>query len=286
MDAPPVGRIQIATFRQRDYSSAKALGKTARVSREPIKQHLGRWTLLHLVTERPQCRHFHLIFFAFELTCHVTTCVCILLESRHHLARGSRLTQNSKTASTGGDELAPLLFVHRIVMPSDISSCQIEHQTENRNPGSEVVAHVQHGYIKGQQAETTSKLLATFRLAIRYPLAARKPWSHDFVLILFAMVLSTALLFLYWCPITLAVPAARNLTAEGWHRKTQLAVDVLQDWYNFDTGLWETTGWWNAANILNMLGNCALVNPNFKDHFIDIAQNTHAKAPSFKGQIL
>ena len=100
------------------------------------------------------------------------------------------------------------------------------------------------------------------------------------------MILSTALLLLYWCPLSLTAPSARNLTEEGWYRKTQAAVDTLQDWYNEDTGLWETTNWWNAANILTMLGDYALVNPIFKKKFVDIAQNTHAKAPGFKGQIL
>ncbi|HWG11767.1 MAG TPA: glycoside hydrolase family 76 protein [Streptosporangiaceae bacterium] len=33
----------------------------------------------------------------------------------------------------------------------------------------------------------------------------------------------------------------------GW---AQAAVPVLQQWYSADTGLWESTGWWNAANAL------------------------------------
>lgn len=31
---------------------------------------------------------------------------------------------------------------------------------------------------------------------------------------------------------------------------TKKAVDQLQQWYNVETGLWETTSWWNAANAL------------------------------------
>lgn len=40
---------------------------------------------------------------------------------------------------------------------------------------------------------------------------------------------------------------------------TQRALDsltVLQQWYNA-TGLWDTTGWWNGANIMTMIGDLA-----------------------------
>ena len=178
-------------------------------------------------------------------------------------------------------------IVYRIVMPSEIPSGQARHQTENSNAGSEKTAHVQYGYINnGAQAQTTSDLLAIFRLTTKFPLDARRLSSVDFVLFFCTMILSTALLLLYWCPASLTAPSARNSTEEDWYRKTQAAVDTLQDWYNVDTGLWKTTNWWNSANILTMLGDYALVNPDFKKQFVDIAQNTHAKAPGFKGQIL
>lgn len=31
---------------------------------------------------------------------------------------------------------------------------------------------------------------------------------------------------------------------------TKQAIETLQKWYNPETGLWQTTGWWNAANVL------------------------------------
>lgn len=31
---------------------------------------------------------------------------------------------------------------------------------------------------------------------------------------------------------------------------TKQAIETLQQWYNPETGLWHTTGWWNAANVL------------------------------------
>lgn len=33
------------------------------------------------------------------------------------------------------------------------------------------------------------------------------------------------------------------------------AIQALQTWYNESSGLWDTTGWWNSANCLTMLGD-------------------------------
>ena len=108
-----------------------------------------------------------------------------------------------------------LAIVYRIVMPSDRPSGQTRHQTENSNAEREKTAHLQHGYIKnGGQAQTTSDLLATIHLTTKYPSHARKLSSVDLTLFFFTMILSTALLLLYWCPVGLTAPSARNSTAE------------------------------------------------------------------------
>lgn len=106
------------------------------------------------------------------------------------------------------------------------------------------------------------------------------------ILLLSMMMISAALFLLHWLPFSLSASAPTNPTNESWIPKTQAAIDTLQKWYNPDTGLWETTNWWNAANILTMLGNFALLNPAFKPEFEKIAQTTHTKAPHFKDQIL
>lgn len=50
----------------------------------------------------------------------------------------------------------------------------------------------------------------------------------------------------------------------------------LDNWYNEETGLWETTSWWNAANILTaLINNAGLTNdPNFKHKIADIYHKT------------
>jgi predicted alpha-1,6-mannanase (GH76 family) len=39
----------------------------------------------------------------------------------------------------------------------------------------------------------------------------------------------------------------KAVTSEDFTKK---AIETLQKWYNHETGLWQTTGWWNAANVL------------------------------------
>ncbi|CAN9459756.1 unnamed protein product [Alternaria alternata] len=43
--------------------------------------------------------------------------------------------------------------------------------------------------------------------------------------------------------------------------RTELALETLQNWYNTSTGLWESTGWWNGANIMTMIGDFAKAAP-------------------------
>lgn len=53
-------------------------------------------------------------------------------------------------------------------------------------------------------------------------------------------------------------------------------IHYLDNWYNEDTGLWETTSWWNAANILTaQINNARLTHdPDFKKKIADIFDRT------------
>lgn len=41
----------------------------------------------------------------------------------------------------------------------------------------------------------------------------------------------------------------------GYADDTSASMDVLQKWYNANEGLWDSTGWWNSANVLTVLGD-------------------------------
>ncbi|KAK3486024.1 glycosyl hydrolase family 76-domain-containing protein [Neurospora hispaniola] len=44
-------------------------------------------------------------------------------------------------------------------------------------------------------------------------------------------------------------------------QKAQDAAMALQEWYDLPSGLWNTTGWWNGANCLTVMGDLALADP-------------------------
>ncbi len=52
---------------------------------------------------------------------------------------------------------------------------------------------------------------------------------------------------------TLFLAASMILHANPWSPRVEAGLGSLQKWYNPKTCLWETTGWWNAANITTAL---------------------------------
>lgn len=62
--------------------------------------------------------------------------------------------------------------------------------------------------------------------------------------------------------------------------KTDALAAQLQQWYNTETGLWETTSWWNGANVLTALIKHGQLTDN--QAIIKIIENTFAQTRQFE----
>lgn len=68
-----------------------------------------------------------------------------------------------------------------------------------------------------------------------------------------------------------ASPTA-NATESSSQSHAHLAVDVLQQWYVQESGLYRTTGWWNSANAITALANYSRMSHSTK--YLPVFANT------------
>ena len=78
----------------------------------------------------------------------------------------------------------------------------------------------------------------------------------------------------------LTFPVAHSTDYQENLRRAESAYHVLQaQYYNPAKGLYNTTGWWNAANIITTIANLAIVNPALSPEIESILRNTYERAP-------
>lgn len=69
-----------------------------------------------------------------------------------------------------------------------------------------------------------------------------------------------SLVFLAAVLVALPRMAFPGSTSNSCYReKAALGVEKLQSWYDWRTGLWRTTNWWNAANAITVLVNYSML---------------------------
>ena len=56
------------------------------------------------------------------------------------------------------------------------------------------------------------------------------------------------------------------------------AINTLQTWYNENTGLWDTTGWWNSGNALTMLADFSALDSTLDSVTSHVFENTLQQA--------
>jgi hypothetical protein len=74
------------------------------------------------------------------------------------------------------------------------------------------------------------------------------------------------------------------LLSKAWAVTSSAQVETtlraLQQWYNEETGLWNTCGWWNGANCMTMLADLAAVDPFALSTATYVFNNTYVLAPA------
>lgn len=78
--------------------------------------------------------------------------------------------------------------------------------------------------------------------------------------------------------------ALASTARAGDHRvsvQAKSAAETAMRWYDPSTGLWKTTNWWNAANILTGLMDLDLADHTHR--YADVAANTHARGIDQQG---
>ena len=76
----------------------------------------------------------------------------------------------------------------------------------------------------------------------------------------------------------LSLISCRNVNDYKLYADTTL--DTLQNWYNVETGLYETTSWWNAANALTAIIDYSRITGS--NDYLDVIDNSFEICKEFE----
>lgn len=71
----------------------------------------------------------------------------------------------------------------------------------------------------------------------------------------------------------------------GQAPNVRAAFVALQTWYNETSGIWDSTGWWNAANCLTTIGDLAAIDPMVKLITKEVFSNTFVQGQKYQLQL-
>ena len=83
--------------------------------------------------------------------------------------------------------------------------------------------------------------------------------------------------------ISLLIPRA---VAQSPTANAEAALNVLNQWYDQGSGLFDTTGWWNSANAITALADLAAIDSNVVSAVTPIFSNTFTQAQTTGGTVV
>jgi predicted alpha-1,6-mannanase (GH76 family) len=79
--------------------------------------------------------------------------------------------------------------------------------------------------------------------------------------------------------------AASAALAQNYTSNAEAALTSLQKWYNSSTGIYDSTGWWNSANCITVLGDLAAADPSTKSTASSVFANSLVQAQKYNLQM-
>lgn len=95
----------------------------------------------------------------------------------------------------------------------------------------------------------------------------------------FAIMLFTSVHSLLFISSAVSVTSAQTYKSNA-----EAALTTLQKWYNNATGIYNTTGWWNSANCITVLGDLAAADPSTKSTVSSVFANSLVQAQKYNLQ--
>jgi predicted alpha-1,6-mannanase (GH76 family) len=82
------------------------------------------------------------------------------------------------------------------------------------------------------------------------------------------------------CLILVTILSTSCYGQDKMNKRAGVLVGQLQQWYDNETGLWETTSWWNGANALTAIIRYGQLTDN--DSLVEVVENTFLKTKQFR----
>lgn len=102
-------------------------------------------------------------------------------------------------------------------------------------------------------------------------------WSDKLKHVALRCVYVAVLLITFGCSQScLAQQSTAATSHDETQRRAAVGIDALQHWYDAQTGLYQTTGWWNSANAVTTLVD--FIRESHSAQYIPVIANTFARA--------